>query len=144
MKTRIALAALLVLGASLAGCMGESLSPIDIAPPAAPQGLTLVQGASGAMLEWQANTEPDLAGYQVYRASLSVGETSAATQLTASAITDVEYPIEMVQGNWQYSVRAVDARGHLSAPATVSINLQSQTSDSDPTEEGVRTGRRGN
>jgi predicted phage tail protein len=144
MKTRIAVAALLVLGASLAGCMGETTSPIDNTPPAAPQGLTVVQGAATPALQWQANTEPDLVGYQVYRASLSVGQTSAATLLTSSAITEVEYPIEMAQGNWQYSVRAVDTRGHLSAPASVTINLLSQTSDSDTPEEGARIGRRGN
>jgi predicted phage tail protein len=143
MKTRIAVAALIVLGASLAGCMGDSVSPVDNTPPAAPQGLTIVRGPVTSTLEWQANTEADLAGYQVYRASVNVGETSGTTQLTSSAITTPEYVIDMLPGNWQYTVRAVDTDGHLSAPASVIVTLSNPTTDVQQPDEGTRSGKRG-
>jgi hypothetical protein len=39
----------------------------DITPPAAPTGLAATAGDRLVMLGWTANTEPDLAGYTVYR-----------------------------------------------------------------------------
>jgi len=41
--------------------------PRDIFPPAPPQGLQPIYSAGGVELVWTANTEADLAGYNVYR-----------------------------------------------------------------------------
>jgi hypothetical protein len=43
------------------------VTPRDIFPPAAPTGLTAVYTAQVIELVWTANSEPDLAGYNVYR-----------------------------------------------------------------------------
>ena len=44
-----------------------SSTPHDVYPPAAPTGLTAVFGTKAVELIWTANSEPDLAGYNVYR-----------------------------------------------------------------------------
>jgi len=41
--------------------------PRDVFPPAPPQGLTGIYAAGGVELLWTANSESDLAGYNVYR-----------------------------------------------------------------------------
>jgi hypothetical protein len=43
------------------------ITPRDTFPPAAPQGLTGIYAAGGVELVWTANSESDLAGYNVYR-----------------------------------------------------------------------------
>ena len=49
-------------------CTHEKVAqPGDLTPPAAPMGLVAVQSAKGVEILWQENTEPDLAGYIVYR-----------------------------------------------------------------------------
>jgi len=43
------------------------ITPRDVFPPAAPQDLSVIYTADAVELIWAANTEPDLAGYNVYR-----------------------------------------------------------------------------
>lgn len=43
------------------------VKPLDIFPPAPPQGLQSIYSAGAVELVWTANTEADLAGYNVYR-----------------------------------------------------------------------------
>ena len=43
------------------------ITPRDTFPPGAPEGLSSIYSASGVELVWTANSEPDLAGYNVYR-----------------------------------------------------------------------------
>ena len=43
----------------------------DAVAPAAPTGLAATAGANSVSLAWTANTEPDLAGYNVYRSTTS-------------------------------------------------------------------------
>jgi fibronectin type 3 domain-containing protein len=45
----------------------EKISPRDVFPPAPPQGLSSIYAAAAVELIWNANTESDLAGYNVYR-----------------------------------------------------------------------------
>ncbi len=42
-------------------------APEDTFPPAAPQGVSAIETAAGVELVWHPNSEPDLAGYKVYR-----------------------------------------------------------------------------
>ena len=43
------------------------ITPRDTFPPAPPEGLSSIYSAGAVELVWTANTEPDLAGYNVYR-----------------------------------------------------------------------------
>ena len=79
----------------------------DTTPPAAPTGLTAIRTNSSVALDWNNNTEPDLAGYNVYRSGTPGGPfTKVNTALvTASAYTDTG----LTNGNpYYYVVRAVD------------------------------------
>ncbi|WP_407344421.1 kelch repeat-containing protein [Pengzhenrongella phosphoraccumulans] len=99
----------------------------DTTPPGAPTGLTATAaGGPSANLAWSPRTEPDLAGYAVYRSpSTPVPTTGAplsgATLLTAPSFVDTS----VVAGStYAYVVVARDAAGNTSAaaaPATVTI-----------------------
>jgi len=93
-------------------------------PPAVPTGLAAVgtAGENGAGnesrpaidLNWQPNTEPDLAGYIVYRREGS-GEwlrISPALPLVGSAYHDATV---MAGHTYEYAVSAIDQEGHESA-----------------------------
>jgi hypothetical protein len=65
MKARLSVLCLLALPALVAGCSEDAIAP-DTTPPLAPvlQGATFELGVVGVW--WAPNTEPDLAGYNVY------------------------------------------------------------------------------
>jgi hypothetical protein len=74
----------------------------DTTPPAPPAGLAAT-GRDGAVdLVWTANSEPDLAGYTVYRSTSSGGPYTA---LTASLLSDPSYTdTSVANGIWYYYV----------------------------------------
>jgi hypothetical protein len=135
MKTRIALAAFLVLAVSLTGCMGDSVAPNDTTAPAAPQGVTAASADLNWNLAWQTNTEPDVAGYYVYRTPITGTQQGTAQQLTTEAVASTQYQIPAESGQWQYVVRAVDTAGNVSAPSTpVLVTMGSSGGPLDPNE----------
>jgi fibronectin type 3 domain-containing protein len=72
---------------------GSYLSPWigggDTTPPAAPTALTATAGDAQVSLDWADNTEPDLAGYDVYRSTTTGGPYSVIDfDLTQSDYTD--------------------------------------------------------
>ncbi len=82
-------------------------APVDLVPPAPPEGLAAVWTEEGVLLKWFSNDEPDLAGYRVYRRRRGRGSyqplfakpIADTTYLDASTTTRIEY---------QYVVRALD------------------------------------
>ena len=98
------------------------VTPKDIFPPAAPQGIVAAiqpGAASGSLvveLSWSINVEADLAGYRVYR---SGQEGAKGTLLTSDLLPSPEYRDTSVQAGQQYwyTVTAVDRSGNESAPS---------------------------
>jgi len=88
---------------------------LDTAPPATPTGATAaVEGGTNVRVRWSANSEPDLAGYHVYRA-LAAGGPFARLTTTPIATTDyLDAPAPDTLAVW-YGVSAVDASANESA-----------------------------
>ena len=86
----------------------------DSFPPAAPAGLQAVYSAmpqnSFIDLTWTANTEPDLAGYNVYRHSGN----GLAVKINSELVKTPRFPDPNIQSGMKYfySVTAVDLRGN--------------------------------
>ena len=83
------------------------LTPRDTFPPAAPKGLSIVAGTGTMNLGWDANKEPDVAGYVILR-----GEAPGDTlqPLTAAPITATSYEDKTVKAGvrYVYVVVAID------------------------------------
>ena len=83
------------------------LTPRDTFAPVAPKGLSIVAGTSTMNLGWDANTEPDLAGYVILR-----GEAPGDTlqPLTPAPITATSYEDKTVKAGvrYVYAIVAVD------------------------------------
>ncbi len=87
----------------------------DTVPPTAPTALIVRPGRKGVALDWADNTEPDLAGYRVYRAPVAGG---TYTQVTTALLASSSYfHFTATAGSFHYQVRAVDLSGNLSAPS---------------------------
>jgi hypothetical protein len=85
----------------------QCVTPVDVFPPAAPQGLSAVGVAGAVNLIWGANTESDLAGYVILRGE-APGDTLQA--ITTTPITETTYRDTAVQPGvrYVYAVVAVD------------------------------------
>ena len=95
---------------------------LDTAPPATPAGLAgTLESAGHVRVRWNANAEPDLAGYNLYRAPDAA---SVFVRLNASPVATNDYLDDTVPDSlavW-YEVSAVDGTGNesaLSAPVRV-------------------------
>jgi hypothetical protein len=103
-----------------------TVTPRDIFPPAAPQGLVaavLPGPAPGAVLvdlSWSINLETDLAGYRVYRSEQegTRGQLLTPDLLPAPAVRDTS--VEHGHRYW-YTVTAVDRAGNESAPGAAVV-----------------------
>ena len=88
---------------------------LDTAPPAAPGGLTAsVESGTGVRVRWAANSEPDLAGYRVYRALAAAGTYLQLTGSTDATNEFVDTGAPDTLAVW-YEVTALDATGNESA-----------------------------
>ena len=78
----------------------------DTTPPAAPAGLTATPGDGEVLLDWNDNSESDLAGYNVYRSTTpGSGYSNVDSLLSGSAYTDSS----VTNGTtYYYVVTAVD------------------------------------
>lgn len=94
----------------------RSITPKDVFAPAAPTHLSATPSASTIELSWDANTEPDLAGYRIYR-SVNGG----AFEKIAD-VTDIPaYSDRAVQTGrtYRYAVTAFDKSGNESQRSNV-------------------------
>ena len=106
--------------ATTAGLNADTALPrsANVTPPAAPTGLAAADRPADQggviSLAWAANTEPDLAGYNVYRSLVSGGSSS---RLNGALVVQTTYEdAGLANGTaYFYVVRAVDASGNESA-----------------------------
>ena len=87
--------------------------------PATPVNLTANATGAGIALQWSANTDNNLAGYNVYRGTSAGGPFTLLNPqiLTSPSFNDTSAPSGIASF---YQVVAVDALGNASAPATIS------------------------
>ena len=104
----------------IAGANAETpkVEATDVFPPAAPEGLEAVANAEGGSIDlsWNAGSEPDLAGYFVYRRTSGAAgvpeRVSGKTPVRAPGWSDSSAKPGV---RYAYSVSAVDASGNESA-----------------------------
>jgi hypothetical protein len=89
------------------------LDPDDTDPPAPPLLQSAIAGNASIQLQWATNTEPDIAGYRLYRSTTSGSFGSPIAMLTsATSFTDNS----LINGTtYHYIVRAYDSNNNESA-----------------------------
>jgi hypothetical protein len=111
-----------------------AVTPLDIFPPAAPQGLVaaVLPGATPSVfvvdLSWSINLETDLAGYRVYRSEQegARGQLITPDLLPVPAVRDSS--VALGHRYW-YTVTAVDRAGNESAPSSpVAVDITQRPS----------------
>ena len=109
------------------------LTPQDVYPPSAPQGVVaLIVGettkAAEVDLSWSMNSEPDLAGYRLYR---NEQQETRGDLVTPDLLLSPAYRDTSVAANhrYWYTVTAVDRAGNESAPsAPVAVEVTQPSS----------------
>jgi fibronectin type 3 domain-containing protein len=104
-------------GESAFSAVASAARTKNTTPPTQPAGLSLAAAGAGITLSWSANTQPDLAGYNVYRAASANG---SYVQLTSSLLTSPGYTDTSASfGSVSYyRVTAVNVSGAESTPAS--------------------------
>ena len=103
----------------------------DTTPPATPTGLAAVGGQNVVTLDWDDNGESDLAGYDVYRATVSGGSYS---KINASTLTSSDFVDGGVAGGvtYYYVVTASDTSNNESAQSAEASATPTGGSGGDP------------
>src|SRR3712207_46065 len=99
-------------------------TPADRVAPARPAAFTATRGDGRVTLAWTANTETDVAGYQVLRDDVVL------TTVTGTAHTDVTVVNDTT---YAYALVAVDTSGNASGAATASATPTDLTAPAVPT-----------
>jgi hypothetical protein len=100
-------------GAPTAETNGPSVIVVDVTPPAAPEnpGVTTPSERGRLVIGWNANTESDLAGYNVYRSATSGTGYQLVGIVDASMISYVDH--DLADGTtYYYVITAIDSSGH--------------------------------
>jgi hypothetical protein len=94
-----------------------SITPRDVFPPAPPHDISALYAAGAVEIIWRANSEPDLAGYNVYR---SESQGAAGERLNRALLkTPIFHDSSALPGRvYFYHLTAVDFAGNESGPST--------------------------
>ncbi|KJS70576.1 MAG: hypothetical protein JL56_16630 [Desulfotomaculum sp. BICA1-6] len=107
--------------------VSKTISAVEPSPPAKPVGLRANPGDRMVTLTWFANSEPDLAGYNVYQV---VGDTWK--KINAQLVVENNYAVHNLNNNTSYvfQVNAINQSGKSSAysdPVKVTLGSASDT-----------------
>jgi fibronectin type 3 domain-containing protein len=96
-------------------------APVDHFPPAPPEKLSIGPGPGRLSIFWLANSEPDLAGYYLYRSTDPNLPKKKWTNLTPTLYTKTTFADDNVESGktYYYYVIAVDNAGNPSEPSEV-------------------------
>ncbi|MDO5622358.1 MAG: phage tail protein [Paracoccus sp. (in: a-proteobacteria)] len=110
-------------------------STTDTTPPATPTGLKLTAGFNTIWIEWDRNTEDDLAYYEVAAGAASFTEAAAPANIIASTVANSFVLTELPDGTSRHiRVRAVDTSGNAS-PWTAALSKATVASPKITTQE---------
>lgn len=98
--------------------------PGDTTPPASPTGLVATVVSNGVQLNWTANTEPDLAAYNVYRGTSASGTFTKITTVNTptTQFLDTTAPVGATSF---YYIKAVDTSQNESAQSNIASATRS-------------------
>jgi hypothetical protein len=82
-----------------------TLTSADLTPPASPTDLSGTAGSQQGLISWQANTEADLAGYNIYRRQEDGEFALIASRLTETSYTDLGLANDVP---YEYQITAID------------------------------------
>lgn len=85
----------------------------DIVPPSAPLNFSATASGSAVVLSWDANAEPDMAGYNVYKNTESGWIRLNSALIAGTTFTEGN----LLNGAYAYRVTAVDKVGNESSPS---------------------------
>ncbi|HQY88869.1 MAG TPA: fibronectin type III domain-containing protein, partial [Tepidisphaeraceae bacterium] len=104
---------------SVVGTTVNTTRTTDNVAPSAPTYPTAIGSTNGITLNWLDNSEPDLAGYNVFRSSSSNGTYTQLNEdiLTSSTYLDTTAPLGTTS---YYRIVAIDLTGNVSASAQTS------------------------
>ncbi len=108
---------------------------VDTHPPQPPDLSGETENRTDVRLRWTANTEPDLAGYNLYRNGM---------RLNGELITEIQYIDRgLAEGSYTYTVKAVDRAGWESGPSNevkIKVDLTGPSVRIGLPEDGSRIG----
>jgi len=98
-----------------------SVAPRDVFKPSAPTSLTIVGAPGRLSIFFPANSESDVAGYNIYRSTDPDLPKDRWTQLNTSLLTKTTFQDEKVESGkkYYYYLTAVDEVGNVSPPSDV-------------------------
>ncbi|OEJ59975.1 hypothetical protein BGM19_20285 [Streptomyces agglomeratus] len=104
-------------GNASSGTADLGVTTVDRTAPAAPKGVEdnwTMEYPDEITLYWDGNTEPDLAGYRVYRSTSSTVALTAENRMTGDTLSSGGYtgPLPQTGDVYYYVVTAVDTHGN--------------------------------
>lgn len=142
----VAVLAVTLAAFALTGCAAEdtlsSLNQnVNSAAPSAPGNIRALPLGGSVLLDWDASSEADVVGYDVYRYDPDPARESAYVKVNASTIPESQYMIvdPLEQGTW-YRVKAVDMssnRSNASGAAYAPTGVAEYGAPSETDEPGI-------
>ncbi len=113
----------------------------DTAPPAAPTGTVAAIQGGNVNVTWNANSESDLGGYRVYRATSAAGPWSLISGGTIAATSWLDTAVPIGATSLYYAITALDVSANESARgAAAHVTFTVPPGNGAPTAWEVETG----